>query len=148
MPQFDLTPYLSEAFWMLVSFGFMYLLVSFLIFPMIEDVLSERESLIKTNLDAAERINKSAEQLIKDYDEFMLSAEQQKAAMLKDAYEQMHMTSSKIENEQDKKARAKIKQMERELQSLREKLNAQSDEIAERVADKLARKFYTDAKKG
>ncbi|MGN1063025.1 MAG: hypothetical protein ACI4QM_01725 [Alphaproteobacteria bacterium] len=148
MPQFDLTPYLSQAFWMLISFGFMYLLVSFLIFPMIEDVLSERDSLIKTNLEAAERINKSAEKLIKDYDEFMLSAEQQKASMLKDAYEQMHRTSSEIENAQDKKARAKIHQMERQLQALRDKLSEQSDDIAEQVADRLAQKFYTDMKKG
>lgn len=141
MPQFDLSPYLSQAFWMLICFGLMYLLVSFLIMPMLEDVLGERDRLIQTNLEAAERTNKQAELLIKEYDEFMLSADQQKAAMLKAVYEDMNRTTSKIEGEHDKLVRKKIKQTEDELQKMRTQLHAQSDKIATCVADKLAKKL-------
>ena len=141
MPQFDVAPYLSQAFWMLISFGFMYLLVSYLIMPMLEDVFEKRDTLIKTDLEAAERLNKQAETLIKEYDEFMLSADQQKAAMLKTAYEDLNKTSVKIEGEHDKKIRQKIKTTEKELQRLRERLHAQSDQIAEVVAQKLVDKL-------
>lgn len=141
MPQFDVAPYLSQAFWMLISFGFMYLLVSYLIMPMLEDVFEKRDTLIKTDLEVAERLNKQAETLIKEYDEFMLSADQQKAAMLKTAYEDLNKTSVKIEGEHDKKIRQKIKTTEKELQHLRERLHAQSDQIAEVVAQKLVDKL-------
>ena len=141
MPQFDVAPYLSQAFWMLISFGFMYLLVSYLIMPMLEDVFEKRDTLIKTDLEVAERLNKQAETLIKEYDEFMLSADQQKAAMLKTAYEDLNKTSVKIEGEHDKKIRQKIKTTEKELQRLRERLHAQSDQIAEVVAQKLVDKL-------
>ena len=141
MPQFDVAPYLSQAFWMLISFGFMYLLVSYLIMPMLEDVFEKRDTLIKTDLEAAERLNKQAETLIKEYDEFMLSADQQKAAMLKMAYEDLNRTSVKIEGEHDKKIRQKIKTTEKELQHLRERLHEQSDQIAEIVAQKLVDKL-------
>lgn len=141
MPQFDITPYLSQAFWMLISFGFMYLLVSFLIMPMLEDVFEKRDALIKTDLEVAERLNKQAETLIKEYDEFMLSADQQKAAMLKSAYEDISKTSVKIESEHDKKIRRKIHKTEQELATMREKLYAEADEIAEVVAQKLADKL-------
>ena len=141
MPQFDVAPYLSQAFWMLISFGFMYLLVSYLIMPMLEDVFEKRDTLIKTDLEAAERLNKQAETLIKEYDEFMLSADQQKAAMLKMAYEDLNRTSVKIEGEHDKKIRQKIKTTEKELQHLRERLHEQSDQIAEVVAQKLVDKL-------
>ena len=141
MPQFDVAPYLSQAFWMLISFGFMYLLVSYLIMPMLEDVFEKRDTLIKTDLEAAERLNKQAETLIKEYDEFMLSADQQKATMLKTAYEDLNRTSVKIEGEHDKKIRQKIKTTEKELQHLRERLHAQSEQIAEVVAQKLVDKL-------
>lgn len=141
MPQFDITPYLSQAFWMLISFGFMYLLVSFLIMPMLEDVFEKRDTLIKTDLEVAERLNKQAETLIKEYDEFMLSADQQKATLLKNAYEDINRTSVKIEGEHDKKIRGKIKKTEQELAKMREKLYAEADEIAEVVAQKLADKL-------
>lgn len=148
MPQFDITSYLSQAFWMLISFGFMYLLVSYLIMPMLEDVFNRRDTLIKNDLEAAERINKQAEALIKEYDEFMLSAEQQKATLLKNAYEDLNKTSVKVEREHDKKVRGKIKKTEQELVLLREKLYAEADEIAEVVARKLAKKLdATDVKK-
>ena len=148
MPQFDVAPYLSQAFWMLISFGFMYLLVSYLIMPMLEDVFEKRDTLIKTDLEAAERLNEQAETLIKEYDEFMLSADQQKATMLKTAYEDLNRTSVKIEGEHDKKIRQKIKTTEKELQHLRERLHAQSEQIAEVVAQKLVDKLDAmDAKR-
>lgn len=141
MPQFDLAPYLSQAFWMLICFGVMYLLVSYLIMPMLDDVFDERDRLIQTNLEAAERINKQAELLIKEYDEFMLSADQRKAAMLKAVYEDMNRTTSKIEGEHDKLVRKQIQKTEDELHRLRSQLHAQSDNIAALVADKLAKKL-------
>lgn len=141
MPQFDITPYLSQAFWMLISFGFMYLLVSYLIMPMLDDVFEKRDALIKNDLEVAERLNKQAETLIKEYDEFMLSADQKKAAMLKNVYEDINRTSVKIEGEHDKKIRQKIQKTERELAQLREKMYAESEQIAEIVAQKLADKL-------
>ena len=144
MPQFDIAPYLSQAFWMLISFGFMYLLVSYLIMPMLEDILERRDVMIKNDLEAAERINKQAELLIKNYDEFMLSADQQKAAMLKKAYEDINKSSVKIEREHDKKIQQKLKKTEQELHKMREKLYVQSEDIAGVVAQKLVDKL--DAK--
>ena len=109
--------------------------------PMLDDVFDERDRLIQTNLEAAERINKQAELLIKEYDEFMLSADQRKAAMLKAVYEDMNRTTSKIEGEHDKLVRKQIQKTEDELHRLRSQLHAQSDNIATLVADKLAKKL-------
>lgn len=147
MPQFDLTPYLSQAFWMLLSFGFMYLIVNFLIFPMMDDVFSERDRLIKTNLDIAARVNASADKLIKDYNEFILSAEQQKAALIKTAYEQMHRTSLKIDGEQELLTREKITRTEQALNDIKNQLHSESDKIAAEISTKLAEKFYVQSVK-
>lgn len=148
MPQFELTPFLSQAFWMLISFGFMYLIVSYLIFPMLEDVFAERETLIKTDLEIAERVNAQADELVKNYNAYIFDAQQQKAAMIKRAYEDMHRESAELEKLHDREVRVKIKETENNLQEINRQLHAQSDGIAIEIAQDLARKFFGSSSKG
>ena len=142
MPQFELTPFLSQAFWMLISFGFMYLIISYLIFPMLEDVFSERETIIKTDLQIAARVNAQADELVKNYNAYILDAQQQKAAMIKRAYEDMHRESAEIEKLHEREVRVKIKETENNLHEIHRQLHAQSDAAAIQIAQELAQKFF------
>lgn len=142
MPQFDLVPYLSQAFWMLLSFGFLYLIVAFLIFPMIEDVLVERGTLIKTDLEIAEKTNTEADKLVKQYNEYILSAKQEKAMKIKMAYEEMHKASAFVEQAYEADIREKIQKTEKNLQAIKKDLHAQSNTIAVDIAKRLAQKLY------
>lgn len=142
MPQFELTPFLSQAFWMLISFGFMYLIISYLIFPMLEDVFAERETIIKTDLQIAARVNAQANELVKNYNAYILDAQQQKAAMIKRAYEDMHRESAEIEKLHEREVRVKIKETENNLHEIHRQLHAQSDATAIQIAQELAQKFF------
>lgn len=142
MPQFELTPFLSQAFWMLISFGFMYLIISYLIFPMLEDVFQERETIIKTDLQIAARVNARADELVKNYNAYIFDAEQQKAAMIKRAYEDMHRESAEIEKLHEREVRVKIKETENNLREINRELHAQSDAAAVQIAEQLAQKFF------
>lgn len=142
MPQFELTPFLSQAFWMLISFGFMYLIVSYLIFPMLEDVFEERETIIKTDLEIAARVNRQADELVKNYNAYIFDAQQQKAAMIKRAFEDMHRESAEIEKLHEREVRVRIKETENNLHEISRQLHAQSDAAAVQIAEQLAQKFF------
>ncbi len=144
MPQFELTPFLSQAFWMLISFGFMYLIISYLIFPLLEDVFQERETIIKTDLQIAARVNAKADELVKNYNAYIFDAQQQKAAMIKRAYEDMHRESAEIEKLHEREVRVKIKETENNLREINRQLHAQSDAAAMQIAQELAQKFFGD----
>ena len=144
MPQFELTPFLSQAFWMLISFGFMYLIISYLIFPLLEDVFQERETIIKTDLQIAARVNAKADELVKNYNAYIFDAQQQKAAMIKRAYEDMHRESAEIEKLHEREVRVKIKENENNLREINRQLHAQSDAAAVQIAQELAQKFFGD----
>jgi len=94
MPQFELVFYLSQAFWMLISFGFLYLLVDYVLFPMIYDVMDERKRLISENLAAAEKANKDAERVMKAYQDYLLTAEQEASALIQKAYQDTNRLTS------------------------------------------------------
>jgi hypothetical protein len=64
---------------MVVSFAFLYVMMAFLICPMIEDVLNERIQKIQQDLDSAEHLNRQAEVLHQRYQAFYLSAEKEKS---------------------------------------------------------------------
>lgn len=146
MPQFELTPFLSQSFWMLISFGFMFLIISYLIFPMLEDVFQERETIIKTDLEIAERVNAQADELVKNYNVYIFDAEQQKAAMIKRAFEDMHRESAEIEKLHEREVRVKIEKTEKNLREIDRQLHARSDAAAGQIAEELAQKFFGSQK--
>ena len=96
MPQFDTLFFLSQIFWLLVSFGGLYLGVYFIIFPMFQSIFSKRAALIELPLERAENLAKET-QLIEQklaekklaYDkrcnEHLNSVYQKNASLLKEA---------------------------------------------------------------
>ena len=85
MPQFDLSFYTSQIFWMLISFGLLFMWISFIIFPMFDDIFEARKTVIQKHLRQAEKINKEAETLIQQVQEQRLHAEKKRAQALGDA---------------------------------------------------------------
>lgn len=147
MPQFEMAFYFSQTFWMIISFGFMYLMVAYFIMPMFEDIFSERENLIQKHLSDADRLNKRAEKLGKEHEEFLLSTKEQKARMIKKTYEKMNEIVLKSDAKYDKQMNDKIDKMQSMLQDVKKDLSQQSDEIVELLASRLYGKFEQTTKR-
>lgn len=141
MPQFELAFYLSQAFWMLISFGFLYLLVDNVLLPMIYDVFDERKRLIAENLAAAEKANKEAEIMMKNYQHYLLTAEQEAADLLKKAYQDINAITHKIELQHDRKLKAKIKKAEIELKQRADNTDKKTASVADALAHDLVNKL-------
>lgn len=146
MPQFEMAFYFSQAFWMIICFGVMYLMVSYFIMPMFEDIFTERENSIQKHLSAADRLNKQAEKLGKEHEAFLLSTKEQKAHMIKQTYEKMNEFVLKSDAKYDKKMHDKITQMQSMLQDVKKDLSKQSDEIVELLVSRLYGKFSRNKK--
>lgn len=146
MPQFDVSFYLSQIFWMLISFGFLYLMMSHLICPMIDEVLSERARLIQDDLDAAERINHQAEKLIQRHQAFMASAEQEKAVRIQEAYTRIQKEATAAENKNERALQRKVRSVETRIESADATLRQQSEAISNQIADELSSHFFKGGK--
>ena len=69
MPQFEFANYTGQIFWMLISFGILFLCVNYFIFPLFKTIFSAREIVIKKHLKQAEKINQEAEKLAQNLQE-------------------------------------------------------------------------------
>ena len=74
MPQLDFSTYMSQVFWLAITFGALYLLVVRMALPAIGGAIEHRRSRIADDIDAAERLKADAEKALASYESAMAEA--------------------------------------------------------------------------
>jgi F-type H+-transporting ATPase subunit b len=69
MPQLNPEFWISQIFWLTITFGILYVILSKLILPKISANLESRKSQISDNIEAADRQREESESKLKEYDE-------------------------------------------------------------------------------
>ncbi|MBA2628697.1 MAG: hypothetical protein H0U78_01510 [Rickettsiaceae bacterium] len=63
MPQFDVSSFSSQLFWLVTVFAFLYFLISKFIAPKAELILTQRNSFLEENIDHAQEYSKKAKSI-------------------------------------------------------------------------------------
>ena len=87
MPQLDPEFWISQIFWLTLTFGILYVVLSKLILPKISANLELRKSQIQENIEAAEKQREDSEAKLKEYDEVVLKSKLEAKNIFKDARE-------------------------------------------------------------
>ncbi|MFP3120815.1 ATP F0F1 synthase subunit B' [Rickettsia sp. R2] len=69
MPQFDIATYYSQIFWLIVTFGLLYIFVYKFITPKAEEIFNNRKTNIQDNITQADTLTIEVEKLNKYYNE-------------------------------------------------------------------------------
>lgn len=77
MPQLETSTYLSQIFWLIVSFLSLWFFMSVFVLPRIKDILEKRRQKIDGYIRKAEEINKQALQSLSKYEKALQKARQQ-----------------------------------------------------------------------
>jgi len=141
MPQFDTAFYSAQIFWLLISFGFLYLMMWRVICPMIDGVLKKREGQIQKVLNQAETLNKKATELQEKHEQFLRVAEKEKSDQITEAYKKINQDVKKMEDRQERLFRQKVKQAERKIGDLSDQLNQLSSKTSSNLAGQLIQKI-------
>ncbi len=147
MPQFELTYYLSQAFWMILSFGFLYLMMAHLICPMLEDVLSERKRLIQKELDEAESLQKQADNLMQRHQVFVMTTEQDKSRRIQEAFRDMRQKAITAERRNDRTLQRRIQKAEEKLSQNKLSLEKEYQKEVVQLADDLTSRLLMTQEK-
>ena len=71
MPQLNPEFWISQIFWLILTFGTMFILLSKFILPKISNNLETRKSQILTNIETAEKQRSESENKIKEYEKII-----------------------------------------------------------------------------
>ena len=74
LPQFAFETFAGQIFWLVLTFGVMYFLLSRIILPKIDRGLTDRGTRIADDLDEASRMQQQAAQAEKDYEQAVADA--------------------------------------------------------------------------
>ena len=141
MPQLDFATFPNQIFWLVVTFGLLYLVLAKIILPRIGAGISERGDRIADDLDAASRMNKEAVQAAKDYDREMAAAKAK-------AHNIAETTRKSVEDDIEKDIAAaeaeyasKQAVKDAELSQMRDKALSQIDALAAEIVGSIVDKI-------
>jgi len=82
MPQFDPTTFVSQIFWLFISFTILYLVVAHFAIPRFRNILEQRARGIQADLDRAESLKSEAENTLENYEAAMVAAHNQARTLI------------------------------------------------------------------
>lgn len=99
MPQFDSTTFASQLFWLLVTFGLLFMIASRVLLPRIAGILSARQEKIDDDLNRAGIVKGEAETALAAYEKTMADGKAEAQGLLRQAAEEMAAAGAKRHEE-------------------------------------------------
>ena len=138
MPQLNPEFWVSQIFWLTITFGILYVVLSKLILPKISTNLEIRKSQIVENIEAAEKQREQSELNIVEYEKIVQNNKKEAKNYFKQAREKLLKDINLKKDALDKELSSEIHKAEAEIQELRDKAPDKINKIAiETSADLL-----------
>ena len=118
MPQLNPEFWISQIFWLTLTFGILYLVLSKYILPKISDNLESRKSQILENIEAADKQRESSEAKLKEYEEIVSKSKLEAKSIFNQAREKALKDINAKKEVLDKQIDEEIAKAEEEIKSL------------------------------
>ena len=130
MPQLNPEFWFSQIFWLVVTFGILYLVLSKIILPKISDNIETRKSQVLENLELAEKQRNESEAKLKEFDNIILKSKIEAKNLFNESRKKLlddiNNKKQKLEEEIDKE----VKIVEAEIEELKNKSPEKINKIA------------------
>ena len=130
MPQLNTEFWISQIFWLTITFGILYVLLSKLILPKISGNLEIRKSQILENIEAAEKQREESELKIAEYEKIVQNSKNEAKDYFGQARKKLLKNINLKKDALDKELNLEIKKAEFEIQELRDRAPDKINKIA------------------
>ena len=141
MPQLNPEFWISQIFWLTLTFRILYVVLSKLILPKISANLETRKSQILENIDIAEKQRKESEDKIKEYEKIILKSKDEAKTLFSEARKkvlsEINVKKETLENEINKE----IKIAEKEIIELKNNAPEKVNKIAIETSKELVKEL-------
>ena len=141
MPQLNPEFWVSQIFWLTLTFGILYVVLSKLILPKISANLELRKSQIQENIEAAEKQKENSEIKLKEYDDIVLKSKIEAKNICKEAREKITKDINSKKEILDKQIDEEIKKAEKEIGVLKKNAPEKINKIAIETSSELIKKL-------
>ena len=141
MPQLNPEFWVSQIFWLIITFGILYIVLSKFIFPKISSNLELRKSQIQENIEAAEKQRESSEAKLREFEEIILKSKIEAKNIFKNAREKIIKDINLKKETLDKQIDEEISNAEEEIKTLKKDATDKINKIAIETSSDLLKKL-------
>tara|TARA_R110000787_G_scaffold28862_2_gene78593 strand:+ start:428 stop:922 length:495 start_codon:yes stop_codon:yes gene_type:complete len=135
MPQIEqMGTYLSQVFWLVVTFGFLYIVLWKAALPRVSSVLQDRQERIDDDLQKAEDFKREADEAMAAYEKLVAEARADAQAVLRAASETMAAEAASRQDALTARIKADVAAAERRIDAARVDAIANIKSVAVEVA--------------
>ena len=141
MPQLNPEFWISQIFWLSITFGILYVVLSKLILPKISANLEIRKSQILENIEAAEKQRKDSESKLKEYDDIIFKSKLEAKNIFKDTREKVIKDINNKKETLENQINEEIKKAEKEIEVVKKSAPEKINRIAIEASSELVKKL-------
>jgi F-type H+-transporting ATPase subunit b len=141
MPQLNPEFWVSQIFWLTLTFGILYIVLSKLILPKISTNLELRKLQISDNIEAADRQREESEAKLKEYDEIISRSKTEAISIFNQTKEKVLKDINVKREILDKQIDEEVKKAEEEINKLRIEAPIKINKIAIETSSELIKKL-------
>ena len=141
MPQLDPKFWISQIFWLTISFGFLFIFLSKFVLPRISENLENRKSQILENIEIAEKHREESEAKVKEYEKIIEDSRLKAKGIINDAKikikSEINLKKDALENE----INSEIVLAEKEIEDLKKRSPDKIQKIAIDISKDLLKQL-------
>lgn len=130
MPQLDPEYWLSQIFWLFITFGFLYIVLSKLILPGISRNLETRKTQVVENIDTAESQRLESDKLNNEYDKIIFDSRLKAKSIISNAKKELNSNIRQKRENLDREIDKEILSTEKEIKVLIDQSPTKINKIA------------------
>lgn len=142
MPQLEqIDTFLSQIFWLIITFGILYFVLWRKAIPLISDVLQERQERVDEDLRKAEELKTEAEEVLAAYEKAVADGRAEAQTILRETSARLASEAEARNDELTRKIAADADAAEARIRAAREEALANIREVATDVAQTATHKL-------
>ena len=142
MPQLDPEYWFSQAFWLIIIFLSIYLLIARIFIPKIKSVIDMRESKIRKDLEEAKIFNEEAEKKLKSYKDLIETGKMNAKKILLNSSQKLNEDMQEKKNKIQKEIEQETRNAEKEIQKFKSDSLGKVSAISEEIASGLIKDIF------
>ena len=141
MPQLNPEFWISQIFWLIITFGILFIVLTKVILPKISDNLETRKSQILENIETADKQKEESQKKIEEYEKIILDSKLKAKNFFNDAREKILDDINKKRASLEKDLDEEIGEVEKELSELKNKSGEKINKIAAETSAELIKEL-------
>ena len=141
MPQLNPEFWISQIFWLIITFGILFIILTKVILPKISDNLETRKSQILENIETADKQKEESQKKTYEYENNILDSKLKAKSYFNEAREKILDDINKKRAALEKDLNEEISEVEKELSDLKQKSGEKINKIAAETSAELIKEL-------